>query len=73
VSVLKKGAKTVFVERDLLAAGKPALRAQMGGKVTKHRGTKVLILGASVLVQVEDEETGKQIAYLVTDAEVEIE
>lgn len=70
---LGKGAKTIFVERELLASGKPALRAQMDGKVTKHRGTKVLILGASVLVQVEDEDTGKHHAFIITDAEVEVE
>jgi hypothetical protein len=71
--ILKRGSKILLVDRDRLAKAEPALMAQLVGKAAKHRGTRALILGASVLVQAQDEETGKQIAYLVTDAEVEIE
>jgi hypothetical protein len=70
---VKAGEKVVLVERDRLTAGEPALMVQLVGKAAKHRGRHAMILGPSVVVQAKDEETGKQVAYVVTDAPVEIE
>jgi hypothetical protein len=72
---VKAGAKLIIVDREKLHA-KPALPAwvvQLEGKKTKTRGARVLVWGPSVCVQAADEETGKEIAYLVTDAEVDVE